>query len=435
MSLGQSEGSISAQLVPLAQRSRSVYDIIVEVEERIADIPGVKTSVTATSQTAMMGGGMGGAISIKIQGDDLDVLEDIAGLIVEEAKMVEGSRNVESSLAVASPQVEIYLDRNNASRFGLTTAQVSSQVQSMLDGRIATRYKMDGNELNVVIEGDSRYKESIDNLGQLEIRSPMGTSVPLELIADVKVDTGAVTISREDLVRTVTVSSGVYNRDVASVTQDIQGRVDQLEIPSGYTITFGGANEDMIEAFEDLGLALIIAVLLVYMIIAAQFESLLQPFIIMFSIPIAFGGAILGLFITNRTLSATSIMGLIMLAGIVVNNAIVLLDYISTRRKMGEDRYTAIINAGPIRLRPILMTSFTTIFAMIPMSLGIGEGAELQAPMGTVVIFGLLTSSLITLVLIPVIYTIFDDRHEKYMAKRDARQAIRAAKRIHPAES
>ena len=189
-------------------------------------------------------------------------------------------------------------------------------------------------------------------------------------------------------------------------------------------------NQDMIEAFTDLGLALVIAVLLVYMIIAAQFESLLTPFIIMFSIPIAFAGGLLGLFITNRTLSAISIMGLIMLSGIVVNNAIVLLDYIGTRRKAGEDRYTAIITAGPIRLRPILMTSLTTIFAMIPMSLGIGEGAELQAPMGTVVIFGLMTSSLITLVLIPVVYSILDDRHNNFMAKREAKKAKRAARHL-----
>lgn len=419
--LSQNEGTIAVKLVPIGDREKSVFDIIVDVEEHIKEIPGVETSVTPVSQMAM-GGGLGSAIAIKVQGDDLKVLESIANKIVIEASMVEGTRNVESNLAVASQQVAIRLNRNNASKFGLTTAQVSSQVKSMLDGRIATRYKIDGNELDVVIEGDNRYRESIDKLKQLEIHSPMGTTVPLDVIADISMNTSAVSISREDLVRTVTVSSGIYNRDVASVTKDIQKRVGKLEVPNGYTITFGGANKDMLESFADLGLALIIAVLIVYMIIAAQFESLLVPFIIMFSIPVAFGGGILGLFITNRTLSAVSIMGLIMLSGIVVNNAIVLLDYINTRRKMGEDRYTAIITAGPIRLRPILMTSMTTIFAMIPMSLGIGEGAELQAPMGTVVIFGLITSSLITLVLIPVVYSILDDKHVKLINKREKKR-------------
>jgi len=426
-SLGQNEGSITVEMIPLDQRDQSVFDAIVDAEALIEDIPGVQTSIAAVSQSGMMGGS-GSAIAINIKGEDLDVLKGIADQIVATAETVEGTRNIDSSLNVASPQVEIYLDRNNASRFGLTTAQVSSQVQSMLDGRVATRYKLDGNELNVVIEGDSRYGESIDHLGQMMIQSPTGLSVPLEVIADVKEDVGAVTIFREDLTRTVTVSSGVYGRDVASVTQDVQEKVNQLDIPSGYDIVYGGANQDMIEAFSDLGLALVIAVLLVYMIIAAQFESLLVPFIIMFSIPVAFAGGLLGLVLTYRTLNITSIMGMIMLSGIVVNNAIVLLDYINTRRKFGEDQFTAIITAGPIRLRPILMTSLTTIFAMIPLSLGIGEGAELMASMGTVVIFGLLTSSLITLVLIPIVYSILDDRHVKYLEGKKARKAKRAAK-------
>ncbi|PKM79488.1 MAG: multidrug ABC transporter, partial [Firmicutes bacterium HGW-Firmicutes-14] len=199
--------------------------------------------------------------------------------------------------------------------------------------------------------------------------------------------------------------------------------VAELEIPTGYTFSFGGANQDMIEAFSDLALALILAILLVYMIIAAQFESLLTPFIIMFSIPLAFAGGLIALFITYRTLNITSIIGFIMLAGIVVNNAIVLLDYIGTRRKMGEDRTTAIITAGPIRLRPILMTSMTTILGLLPLSLGIGEGAELQASMGTVVIGGLLLSSLLTLVFIPVVYSIFDDWHVKFISRKEKKVA------------
>ncbi len=425
LSLGQNQGNINGQLIPLGEREKSVFDVIIEVEELISDVPGVRTTVSAVSQTGMMMGA-GGAISIKIQGEDLEVLEDISEEIKLTTEAVEGTRNVSSSLAVASPQVEIYLNRNNASRFGLTTAQVSSQIQSMLDGRIATRYKFDGNELDVVIEGDDRFSESMDNLGQLEIQTPMGVSVPLEVIADIEVDTGAVSINREDLVRTVSINSGIYGRDLASVTAEIKENVAKLDIPSGYTITYGGANQDMVEAFSDLGLALVLAVLLVYMIIAAQFESLLTPFIIMFSIPLAFSGGLFGLFVTYRTLNITSIMGFIMLSGIVVNNAIVLLDYISTRRKQGEDRYTAIVNAGPIRLRPIMMTSLTTILGLIPLSLGIGSGAELMASMGTVVISGLLISSVLTLIVIPVLYSILDDQHNKSVERRMKRKEARA---------
>ncbi len=428
ISSSNNQGTINGALVPLADRDMSVFEIVEEVEGRIQDVPGISTSVQAVSQSGQMMGGSSSAISIKVQGSDLDVLEDIANQIVIEAETVEGTRNVESNLLSASPQVEIYLDRNNASRFGLTTAQVSSQVKAMLDGRVATRYKLEGNELDVVLEGDTRFKESIGNLGQMEIQSPTGMSVPLEVVADIVEDTGAVTINREDLTRTVTVSSGIYGRDLGTVTSELQDKVDMLDIPSGYTITFGGANQDMIEAFADLALALVLAVLLVYMIIAAQFESLLQPFIIMFSIPVAFAGGVIALFLTNRTMNITSIIGFILLSGIVVNNAIVLLDYIGTRRKMGEDRHTAIIKAGPIRLRPILMTSLTTILALVPMSLGIGEGAELQAGMGTVVIGGLIVSSFLTLILIPVVYTIMDDQHVKFQNKREARREKKALK-------
>lgn len=413
---GQNKGSISVTLVPLNQRKVSVFDVVAEIENRIKDIPAVKSDVAAVSQMGTMTGGS--AVQFKIKGDDFDVLKDISDEIVTIVKSVEGTRNVTSSLQATSPQVEIYLNRNNASRFGLTTFGVSSQIQSMLDGKVATRYKLDGNELEVVIEGDSRYKESIENLEQLEIATPIGTSVPLDVIADVEIDNGAVTINREDLVRTVTISSDIYDRDLATINGEIKEKVNKLDLPSGYNIIYGGANKDMIEAFSDLAIALLLAIVLVYMIIAAQFESLLIPFIIMFSVPLAFAGGLFGLFASYRTLNVTSVIGFIMLSGIVVNNAIVLLDYIGTRRKMGEDRYTAIITAGPLRLRPILMTSLTTILGLIPMSMGIGEGTELMSSMGTVVIGGLVISSLLTLLVIPVVYSIFDDLHIKHLNKK-----------------
>ncbi len=283
--------------------------------------------------------------------------------------------------------------------------------------------------LIVVIEGDNRYGESIENLKQLEISSPMGGAVPLEMIADITEEVSAIAINRSDQARYITISADIYQRDLGSVSKDIRDRIEALHLPSDYNVDFGGQNQEMVEAFSDLGLALILAVILVYMIIASQFESLLMPFIIMMSTPLAFAGGLLGLLITNRTLNVTSIIGLIMLSGIVVNNAIVLIDYINTRRSLGESREEAILNAGPIRLRPIMMTSLTTILGLVPLSLGIGEGAELQASMGTVVISGLILSSVLTLIFIPVVYTIFDDRHMKYLSKRQAKQEKRLAKK------
>jgi len=411
------QGTINGVLVPMEERSKSVFEVVDEIDKRIKDIPGVIAQVSSTSSMGSMTGGS--AISIEIKGDELDELKSISDDIVAVTKTVEGTRNVESSMADPIPQYEITLKRSDAARYGLTTAQVSSAVQNMLDGLVATRYKMNGTELDVVIEGDATYEESVENLKQMLITAPTGATVPLDLVADVSIQTGAVSINRSDQSRYVTVSSDISGRDLAAVTSDIQDKVKELEIPRGYDVSFGGQNQEMIEAFSDLGVALIIAVLLVYMIIASQFESLLQPFIIMMSTPLAFAGGMIGLYITNRTMNITSIIGFIMLAGIVVNNAIVLIDYIKTRRDMGEEREEAILKAGPIRLRPILMTSLTTILGLLPLSLGIGEGAEIQASMATVVIGGLLLSSMLTLVFIPVVYTIFDNMHIKYLNKRE----------------
>lgn len=414
MSSSPNTGSIQCMLKPLAERSVSTSDVILQVESLTANIPGLKTTIT--SQNSMMIGG--NPISIQLKGNDLDVLKDISTEISDIVKSVNGTRNVSSSLDNPIPQIEIKLKRNYASKFGLSTAMVSSTVKSMIDGKTATRYKLNGDEIDVIIEVASNYNKSIDNLKQLNITSPTGVSVPLGLIADISIESGPLQINRDNQSRIVTVSSDIYNRDLASVTADIQEKINNINLPKGYTIEFGGQNKEMIEAFADLALALMLAIILVYMIIAAQFESLLTPFIIMFTTPLAISGGIIGLYITNRTISILSIIGFIMLSGIVVNNAIVLIDYINTRRSRGEERTEAILQAGKIRLRPILMTTLTTVLALIPMAIGIGEGAELQAPMATVVIFGLLISTLLTLVFIPVLYTVFDNYHEKFIHRK-----------------
>jgi HAE1 family hydrophobic/amphiphilic exporter-1 len=419
MGSSNNTGSIQGVLKPKSEIEVSVFDVVDEVERRIQDIPGVKFTVDASSSMGMVGGS---AISIELKGDDLEVLRELSDEIVARVETVPGTRNVNSSLSTQVPQMEITVKRNVASRFGLTTAQISNDIKTILDGRTATTYKLNGDEIDIIIEGDGRYNNSIASLEQLNIVAPTGAIVPLNLVADIAINNGPETITRIDQSRIVTVSSGISGRDLASVVSDIQNNVSDIELPMGYSINFGGQNQEMVEAFADLALALVLAILLVYMILASQFESLLTPFIIMFATPLAFAGGILGLFITNRTLNVVSIIGFIMLAGIVVNNAIVLIDYINTRRANGEDRTTAVLNAGPIRLRPILMTTLTTMLALIPLALGIGDGAELQAPMATVVIAGLLSSTLLTLVFIPVLYTIFEIRREKRRAKKERKQ-------------
>ena len=235
-------------------------------------------------------------------------------------------------------------------------------------------------------------------------------SVPLAQVAVLEKVMGPQTIDREDQVRTVFVDSQIYGRDLGSVADDLEGKLAGLETPPGYTVEIGGEQAEMMDAFGELTTAMILAVVLVYLVMAAQFESLLHPLVIMFSLPNAFTGGILALLITGYTFSIITFIGAIVLAGIVVNNAIILVDYINQLRRLhGMPYRQAIAEAGKARLRPVLMTSFTTCLAMLPLALGLGEGAELQAPLAAVILGGLLVSTFFTLVLVPVMYSLFDD--------------------------
>lgn len=406
---GTNKANISVVLKDLADRERSTTEVVEEVRSLVKDIPGAEISVEAASSITGMVGAGGGPISISIKGDELDTLKKIGDDFKEIVESVEGTREVKTSLSEGVPEVQIQIDREKASQYGLTATQIATSVKGTISGRLATRYKYNGEEIDVIIKGDESFKQSISNLKQTPIQTPLGISIPLSQVADVNIERGPVTVNREDQVRVVTVTSQIVGRDLKSVTQDIERKLSEYDMPKGYSYEFGGENEQLNEAIANLSLVLVLAVILVYMILASQFESLLHPFTIMLSVPLAFAGGALGLFTVRRALSVPALIGFIMLAGIVVNNAIVLVDYINIRRKNGEERREAIVNAGPIRLRPILMTTSTTVLGLLPLALGIGEGAETQAPMATVVIGGLLVSTLLTLVLIPVVYTIFDD--------------------------
>ena len=405
-SRGTNRGSINVVLKSLDNRDRSTNEIADEVRKSLKDIPGAQLNVQVSS-SSMLGGGT--PIDIKIKGDDLNQLKQIGEDIKQLVGSVEGTREVKSSMEDGIPEVSITVNRRNASQYSLTATQIASSVKGAISGQVATRYKFDGNEIDIVVKGSSLYQESISNLEQTPIRTSKGIHVPLGQVADVTIERGPVSIGREGQVRTINVTSQIMDRDLGSITTDIQGKLEGYQMPKGYVYEMGGENQEMVDSFKSLGMALLLAIVLMYMILASQFESLLHPFTIMLSVPLALAGGALGLFITGRTLNVPAIIGVIMLSGIVVNNAIVLVDYINTRRSNGEDRTAAIIAAGPIRLRPILMTALTTILGLLPLALGIGEGAEIQAPMATVVIGGLILSTLLTLIFIPVMYTLFDD--------------------------
>ncbi|WP_312810543.1 efflux RND transporter permease subunit [Sedimentibacter sp.] len=404
---GGSTGSMNVILSELDERDRSVKEISDEIRKIVKDIPGAEISVSESSM--MMMGMSGGAISISIKGDDIETLKSIGNDFKALIEKVEGTREVSTSYEDGIPQVQIALDRGIASQYGLSTAQVGAAVKDTLSGSNVTKFKVDGNELDVVLKGDNMYGQSMSLLEMLPIPTPMGSNIPLSEIADIKIEEGPVSIMRENQTRVLTVTGSVAGRDVQTVSTEIEKLLKEYAMPYGYSFTFGGETEQIVETFTDLAMVLLVAIVLVYMIIAAQFESLLQPLSIMFSVPLALSGGFIGLFVTGLHLNVIGIIGLIILVGIVVNNAIVLVDYINNRRNRGEDRTSAIMKAGPIRIRPIMMTALTTILGLVPMALGIGEGAELTQSMGVVVIGGLAFSTVLTLVVVPVMYTIFDD--------------------------
>lgn len=415
-------GSVTIQLVPLAERSRGVNEVAEELRTLTRDIPGAKIQVTVTDMMSM---GTTTPINISIKGDELDQLNQIATEVQTLVASVEGTREVKTSMGEGIPEVQVVIDREKASKYGLTAYQIANGLKGTLSGTTATRYRYEGKEINVVITGDDTFKQSISNLEQTPISTPLGIDVSLSQIAQVSIERGPTAIERADQARVVHVTSDIVGSDLAGITSVIQTKLDDYPLPSGYVFEMGGENEEMVKSFMDLGMALVLAVVLIYMILAAQFESLIHPFTIIFSLPMGFSGGMLGLFITGSSISVPAFIGLILLTGIVVSNAIVLVDYINKRREMGDNREEAIENAGPVRLRPIIMTSLTTALGLVPMALGMGEGSETMAPMAVVVVFGLTLSTISTLILVPVIYTINEDIKNffKRMGKRKVKPA------------
>lgn len=412
MNIGASStnsANIMVMLKDLDEREKSSFELADEIRNLVKDVPGAEIGVSASSLMMGAGGLAGGGLSISIKGDDIGTLETISNDFKEIVENVSGTREVETSISEGVPEVRVGIDKDRAARYGLTTGQIANTVRNTLSGRTVTTFKYGDEELDVVIKGDKRYKESVSALESLPLTGPTGSIIPLKQVAEVYLDRGPISIERENQSRVVSVNADTFGRDVASVTDDIEAKLTDYQMPQGYTYSFGGEIQLIEDAFNDLTIVLLLAILLVYMILAAQFESLMYPFIIMFTIPLALSGGFIGLVVTGADISIVSIIGFIILVGIVVNNAIVLVDYINKRRDMGESRREAILNAGPIRLRPILMTALTTILALLPLAIVGGEGSEIQLPMAAVVIGGLALSTVLTLIFVPVMYTIIDD--------------------------
>ncbi|WP_017185341.1 efflux RND transporter permease subunit [Alkalibacillus haloalkaliphilus] len=411
---GNNGADYMIQLIPSSERERTTEEVMRDWDEQVQDIAGADITVNA------MGANISGGDPIQIQltGDDYEVLDEVADQFVDIISEVEGVHNPTTSTEEGRPEMQVQVDRDVASEYGLTYDQVMGQLQMELMGQVATQYRSGGEELDVRIMTPEDQRSTIEDIENLTIQSPTGASIELSEVAQLVQTEGPASLSRQNQQRTINVTSGIDGRDLGSVTGDIENALSGVDMPDGYDWSMGGEAEDMAEAFEDLAIALLFSIFLVYAVMAVQFENFLHPFVIMFSLPATIVGVILGLFVTGLPFSIPAFIGIIMLAGIVVNNAIVLVDYINILRDKGKERFEAILEAGANRLRPILMTTLTTVLGMIPLSLGLGEGAEAQQPLAVVIIFGLTVSMFFTLLLIPVVYTLFDDLSAKFTRRK-----------------
>jgi len=399
------EAEIMVKLVDKEERVRSSDEITDAIRERLPKVQNAEFNFIDIGEI-MMGGGGESPIEIKVFGKDLSVLKEISTSIAEKCRDIPGFKDIELSFKSVKPEIQIKVDREKAARLGLTVGTIGRTVKEAFLGIVAGRYRIGGDEYDLRVRLQDIDRNSVSDIRNINISSPLGPQIPLYQVAEIGYGKGPVEITREDQERKVAVKGNYFGRDLGSIVNDIKERVARVSLPEGYFVKFGGRYQDMQEAFSSLAWSLLIAILLVYMIMAAQFESLVTPFVIMFTVPLAFIGVVFGLYGFGKTLSVPALMGVLILTGIVVNNAIVMIDYINRLKKSGIEFGEAIIEGASVRVRPILVTAITTILGMLPMALSHTEGAELRSPMAVAVASGLLFSTFLTLFIIPIIYSI-----------------------------
>ncbi|MFI3227459.1 MAG: efflux RND transporter permease subunit [Clostridia bacterium] len=396
--------SVVLTTVAMSERNRTIFEIGDEVRDMLSDIAGAEISISDAG-TMDMSSLTGSTVDIAVKGDDLDTLTAIANDLVAIVEAVPNTTEVSSTASDRVEQLSIKMKPEIATSYGFTAYSIGTYISYELQGVTATTLSVDGTEIDVVVKGDADSSSSIDALKNMLIQTPYGTYVPLNQIADVTLELGAHSINRINQTRTVSVTASTNSSDSYAVSNAVDIAVAEYELPDGYYIESGGEAESLVETFTSLAYALVVAVALIYFVLASQFESILLPFIVMLAMPLGLSGGIFGLFVTDTPVSMIAFIGIIMLSGIVVNNSIVLIDYIRIRQENGEDIKTAIFNACPLRVRPVFMTTLTTILGLVPMALGIGgEGSEMMIPMAIVMISGLSISTCVTLLFTPLFY-------------------------------
>lgn len=412
--------SVSVDVGDKAKRKESIGDIVSFVRPKFNNIRDINFTISATSSRGGPGGG-DGDVNVKILGDDTESVRQVSNEVLAKIKNIKGLVDLKSSFEGGNPQIQISIDRIKAQTYGIRVADIVPIISTQVKGNDSFKITNNNREIEVTVRIDETYRNSPEKLLDLLINTPSGF-IRLKEIAEIKVEEGPAFIQKENRLINVTLSANLDGLELREANRQIYEILGKTEFPRGISYSMGGKTEDMKETMGDLIFALGIAIFLIYFILASQFESFTLPFLIMGSVPLSVSGVIIGLLITQYKFNIMVMVGIIMLAGIVVNNAIVLVDYINLLRDKGESLDYAVRHSGVTRLRPILMTTMTTVFGMLPLALGIGDGSEIYQGMAIAVIFGLSVSTLLTLVYIPALYTLLENRKEKKKAKLEEKE-------------
>ena len=424
-SFGRNSGShaanIQVALVGLDQRKRSVFDIMKAIRPKLAAVPGASVFLSPGGILRfLLNFGSSAPIDVEIRGFDLDKGSELARDVAAIVRSTPGAVDVQLSREDNLPELRVRIDRDKAGILGINVAQISNTINTCINGSVASLYTdpVNGNQYNILVRLSEDFRSNIDDLKNIVLTTVGGQQVILGSIATIEKANAPVQLDRKSQQRIIDVTANVTGRDLGSVAADIRSGIDKLNIPPGFEVRLGGNVEQQQKTFRDLLLAFALAILLVYVVMASQFQSLLDPFIIMFTVPLGIVGVFWMLFLTNTTLSVTSFPGIIVMVGIVVSNGILLVDYTNHLRMRDIALHEAVIRAGRTRLKPILMTSLATVLGLIPMALGVG-GESTQAPLAIAVIGGLSVSTTLTLFFVPALYTLFEEKFKREMKQED----------------
>ena len=414
---GTHVGEFGLKLIPKEDRDRHATEIADALRRRIEKMSvfyGI-LNFSLDLNDPMAGMIMGGEkpLSVNILSNDLEAADRYADVLMKKVVGVPGAVDISKSLEKGAPEVWVNIDRQKASAMGLNVSDIADTVRASIYGHEAGKYRVHGDEYDIMVRLREEDRAQLASLKYLPIRLPSGNLIRAESVSDVVAELGPIEIERKNQQRIIRVEGDVHGRSLGEAIGEVEKLINQSEIPRGVTVAMGGQTEDMREAFLWLAIALVIGVILVYMVMASQFESFIDPLVVMFAVPVAFIGVIWSLLLGGYNLNIVVFLGMILLVGIVVNNAIVLVDYINLLRARGKGMIEAVQEAGRTRLRPVLMTAATTIVALLPMAFKRGQGSEMWNPLGATILGGLLASTLVTLILVPTIYSIFRGHGEK----------------------